>query len=350
MHRFSNRAHLQQIAASLRPELSFPAGQPEAWPEWRRALRQKINDLLGGVPPWRDALPPEVLERQEDDGYIRERLVITSRDGVEIPAFLLTPSAPVPEGGRRRAVLCLHGHGRGKSDLVGDPGSGSPQEVEARLAHIAEANYDYAIQYARLGFVTLAPDARGFGERAESLENLESECYVPGVVSLFLGIPIAGQRLCDDLSCLDYLCSLPGVDPARIGCAGLSEGGKRTMYLAAMDDRIRAAVISGYFTTITGWIRAWTTMENHDICNYVPGLLRYADYPDLIALIAPRPLLIEYGTEDPLFDRPAVDEAVARAVRDYTAQGATDHFDTDIFAGGHQWRGKKSLAWLDRWL
>jgi dienelactone hydrolase len=350
MSRFSNRAHLQAIAARVEPVLTFPVDRPETWVEWRQRLRATIDVLLGGIPPARGTPAAEVQERYEADGYVRERLVISGRDGVEIPAFLLTPTGPLPDGGRRRAVLCLHGHGHGKSDVVGDSGAGSPEDMAARRAHLAEANYDYAVQYARLGFVTLAPDARGFGERAEGLEQLESECYVPGVVSLFLGIPITGQRLCDDMSALDYLCALPGVDPARIGCAGLSEGGKRTMYLAAMDDRVRAAVISGYFTTVTGWIRAWTTMENHDICNYVPGLLRYADYPDLIALIAPRPLLVEYGTEDPLFDRPAVDEAIARAVRDYTVQGAADHFETDIFAGGHRWSGRKALPWLDRWL
>jgi dienelactone hydrolase len=149
---------------------------------------------------------------------------------------------------------------------------------------------------------------------------------------------------------VDFLSTMPGVNARRIACVGLSEGGKRTLYLTAMDDRIGAAVISGYYTTITGWIRNWTTLEQHDICNYVPGLLRYADYPDLAALIAPRPLLIESATDDPLFTADAVEEALSRTSRDYAALGASERFDVDIFTGGHAWSGRKSIDWIERWL
>jgi dienelactone hydrolase len=345
--RFSNKTYLQEMAARLRPELTFPIGRPDAWPAWRRALRGKIDELLGGLPAARDEISAELLERREEDGYVREKLAIVGRDGVEIPAYLLTPTDVPPPGGKRRAILCLHGHGHGKNDLVGDTGQGSAEQRAGTAAHIRLHNYDYARQYAKMGFVTLAPDARGFGERAE---GLESECTVPGLVSLFLGIPIIGQRLGDDLSAVDYLSALPGVDPARIGCVGLSEGGKRTLYLAAMDDRISASVISGYFSTLTGAIRDWSRLENWDICNYLPGLLRYADYPDLAALIAPRPLLIEYGTADELYEPSAVEEALDRTARAYAAQGAAEQFDMDIFTGGHQWSGRKSLTWMDRLL
>jgi dienelactone hydrolase len=350
MSRFSNRAYLQEQVARLQPELAFPFDQPDAWPAWRGTLRAKLGDLLGGIPPARSGSNAEVLERREEDGYLREKLAIPGRDGVEIPAYLLTPTGALPPGSKRRAVLCLHGHGRGMVDVVGELGHGSDDERAAVTAHIADHNYDYARQYASMGFVALAPEARGFGERTEGPEHAEDECIVPGLVSLFLGMPIAGQRLRDDLSALDYLSALPGVDAGRIGCVGLSEGGKRTLYLASMDDRIRAAIISGYFSTLSGAIRQWSRLENWDICNYVPGLLRYADYPDLAALIAPRPLLVEYGTDDALYDRPSVEEAFARTARAYTAQGAAERFDTDVFAGGHRWSGRKSLAWLDRWL
>jgi dienelactone hydrolase len=347
MSRYSNRTHLQHIAAELRPELAFPFNCSEAWPVWRRALRAKVAELLGGLPPGRRAPAAEVLERREEDGYTRERIALRGRDGVEIPAYLLTPAGHAPDGSKRRAVVCLHGHGHGKDDVVGEPGHGTLEERAANEAHINAHNYDYARQFARRGFVALAPEARGFGERAE---GPEAECYVPGVVSLLLGIPISGQRLSDDLSAVDYLSTLAGVDAARIGCVGLSEGGKRTLYLAALDDRIRAAVISGYFCTLTGAIREWSRLENWDICNYVPGLLRYADYPDLAALIAPRPLLVECATDDPLYEQQAVQAALDLTARAYATQGAPDHFDVDTFTGGHRWSGRKSLDWIDRWL
>jgi dienelactone hydrolase len=348
MSRFSNKVHLQEVAASLRPVLAFPLERPEEWSGWRQTLREKVADLLGGIPPALGEPQAEVLERRDDDGYVREKIALRSRDGVEIPAYLLTPTvmSDVWVGGRR-AVLCLHGHGYGKDDVLGDSGAGTVEERATRAAWIAAHNYDYARHFAQLGFVALAPEARGFGERAEGSEQ---GCYVPGVISLFLGLPIPGQRLRDDLSALDYLCALPGVDAARVGCAGLSEGGRRTLYLAAMDDRIKAAVISGYYSTLTGAIREWERLARWDICNYVPGLLRYADYPDLAALIAPRPLLIENATDDPLYDQDAVNEAVEITARTYRAHNVTLHFSVYFFIGGHKWSGRKSFAWMDRWL
>jgi dienelactone hydrolase len=288
-----------------------------------------------------------VLERRHDDGYVREKIAVRSREGVEVPAYLLTPTDERGDGGKRRAVLCLHGHGHGKDDVVGDAGAGTEDERADRAAWIAEHNSDYARRFAQMGFVVLAPEARGFGERAEGSEQ---GCHVPGVISLLLGLPITGQRLRDDMAALDYLCALPTVDAERVGCVGLSEGGKRTLYLAAMDDRVKAAVISGYYSTLKGAIRQWDKLCGWDICNYVPGLLRYADYTDLAALIAPRPLLVESGTEDALYDQQVVQEALDVTARAYEALGARDHLDADIFAGGHRWSGRKSFAWIDHWL
>jgi len=347
MSRFSNKAYLQEMTAHLQPELAFPIGRPEEWPRWRQALRAKVAELLGDVSTPRAEPGADVLERRDDDGYVREKIAVCSKEGVKVPAYLLTPTNEHGDGGRRRAVLCLHGHGHGKDDVVGDPGEGTEEERARRAAWIAEHNYAYARRFARMGFVVLAPEARGFGERAAGSEH---GCYIPGVISLVLGLPIPGQRLRDDMSALDYLCSLPNVDAARVGCAGLSEGGRRTLYLAAMDDRVKAAVISGYYNTLRGAIREWEKLSGWDICNYVPGLLRYADYTDLAALIAPRPLLIESGTEDPLYDQQAVQEALDITARAYAALGAPEHFDVDVFAGDHMWSGRKSFAWIDHWL
>jgi dienelactone hydrolase len=346
MTRFSNKAYLQEMAAQLQPELAFPIGRPEEWPRWRQSLRTTLAELLGGIPPARPGPEAEVLERRDDDGYVRAKIAVRSREGTEVPAYLLTPTE-MAGGDKRRAVLCLHGHGNGKGDVVGDPGDGTDEERAVRAAWIAQHNYAYARRFAQMGFVVLAPEARGFGERAEGSEQ---GCHVPGVISLLLGLPITGQRLRDDIAALDYLCSLPNVDAERVGCVGLSEGGKRTLYLVAMDDRVKAAVISGYYSTLKGAIREWDKLSGWDICNYVPGLLRYADYTDLAALIAPRPLLIENGTDDELYDQQAVYEALDATARAYAALGAPDHFDADIFAGGHQWSGRNSFGWIDRWL
>src|SRR5260370_41327864 len=101
MSRFSNKTHLQALAAQLQPELAFPVDRPEAWPEWRHALRGKLAELLGGLPPALGVPAAEVLECREEDGYVRERLALRGRGGLEDPAYQLTPLGPPPPGGKR---------------------------------------------------------------------------------------------------------------------------------------------------------------------------------------------------------------------------------------------------------
>src|SRR2546421_2729467 len=118
MNRFSNKAYLQEMTAHLQPELAFPINQPQEWPRWRKALRATVAELLGGIPPARPGPEAEVLERRDDDGYVREKVAVRSREGVGVPGYLLTPMKERGDGGKRRAVLCLHGHGNGKGDVV----------------------------------------------------------------------------------------------------------------------------------------------------------------------------------------------------------------------------------------
>jgi cephalosporin-C deacetylase-like acetyl esterase len=149
---------------------------------------------------------------------------------------------------------------------------------------------------------------------------------------------------------IDYLQTLPEVDANRIGCAGLSEGGKRTLYLAALDERLKVAVISGYFCALKSTIQHWEAFSGWDICNYLPGLLQYADYPDIAALIAPRALLIENGTQDSLYPLESVKEAFAAVKSAYEQLGFSDRVDFDLFEGGHKFSGAKAFDWVDKWL
>src|SRR5256714_14686458 len=92
MTRFSNKAYLQEMAAQLQPELAFPIGRPEEWPRWRQSLRATLAELLGGIPPARPGPEAEVLECRAEDGYVRAKIAVRSRDGMEVPAYLLTPT------------------------------------------------------------------------------------------------------------------------------------------------------------------------------------------------------------------------------------------------------------------
>lgn len=323
--------------ASVEPALSVGA---VAGQEWRTALRAKLWELLGGHYEHCEhceQVDPDVtvVARYREDGYTRTLLRYRTEPAVRMSAWLLEPEA----GGQLRpGFLALHGHGRGKDDVIGLVADDDP---DARN-HVQAHNYDYAVQLVRRGYVVLAPDARGFGEsQAEG-------CHVAGLVSLYQGRPLAGQRLSDDLRALDILADLPGVDGERLACGGLSEGGKRTLLLAAVDERVQAAVISGYFTSLRAEIAAWDRLAGWDICNAIPGLLRWADLPDVAALIAPRDLVIEIGRDDPLYTMEGVRSGFETLRRVWRAADAEDSVCLDEFDGAHRWHGAACYDRLDR--
>ena len=96
---------------------------------------------------------------------------------------------------------------------------------------------------------------------------------------------------------LDVLCSRPEVDP-RVGCGGLSGGGLRTCYLAGLDDRIACAVPVGMMTTWRDYLLNKSYVHTWMI--YIPHL-RDLDYPEILGLRVPRPVLLLNDTEDRLF-------------------------------------------------
>ena len=80
--------------------------------------------------------------------------------------------------------------------------------------------------------------------------------------------------------------------------------------------------------------------------NYVPGLLNVAEMPDVAGLIAPRALFCESGDRDPIFPRPAFDQAVAQVRAIYAAFNAPAQFDAEVFAGDHRFHGAGAFPFL----
>lgn len=330
---YSTRTYYDAVHAALAPSLAFRATTPDEWQVWRTALVERLTALLGGFPEERGPLNATTIERSEQAGYTREKIAFESEPGVRVPAYLLLPDGVTPDR-QRAAVLCLHGHGRGKDDVAGI--AATPRERQRRIRAL---NYDYAHQLARRGYVVLAPDARGFGERAADGMG----CAWAMTAGLLLGKVLVGLRVWDAMRAIDYLQARPEVDPTRIGCLGLSWGGTHTMYTAALDERIRAAVISGAFGTFKD---ALIDAEECS-CQYVPSLLCHADLPDITALIAPRPLLIESGDDDPHYTREVVNVAYATLQGAYRLLGAEGILAIDRFPGNHRFNGLHAYPWLD---
>jgi cephalosporin-C deacetylase-like acetyl esterase len=145
---------------------------------------------------------------------------------------------------------------------------------------------------------------------------------------------------------VDYIRSRPEQLVDGIGCLGLSGGGTTALFATALDPRITVAIVSGYLNTFRASIMSIVHCE----CNYVPGILKYAEMSDIAGLIAPRPLLVEGGLEDDIYPVEATEAAYEKVSEVYRLLGVPEHLDKDIFPGPHQFSGRKAFGWLDRWL
>jgi acetyl esterase/lipase len=155
------------------------------------------------------------------------------------------------------------------------------------------------------------------------------------------------QNLWDCSRALDVLGAHPLVDPARMGAVGFSYGGTISLFLAACDPRVSAAVVSGYFSS---WAEAHRMPWNMCGSQVLPGMLGTMEHADLGALVAPRALFVETGREDPLFPVVAAERSVERLGRVYAHFGVGDRLVHEISEGDHQWYGRGAYRFLEHHL
>lgn len=327
----------------------FAGHTKEEFELWRERTLEMLRGLLGLEKMEKSSLRPVVEELTILPGNIRrEHVRIQVEPDVWMPMYLLIPLAA---DSRTRLFLCPHGHnGAGKYTVAGVRGYSRVEEK------IRQYHYDYGMQIAKLGYVAVCPDSRGFGERRENPEStrspewaLKGDCRLLAHMGEPLGISVAGMLTWDLMRAIDYLEERGEWDVSHVGCAGFSGGGMQTMWLSALDNRVRPAVISGY---LYGYKDALMTMNENCSCNYVPHLWEHLDMGDITSLIAPRPLLIQSCFDDRLNGRRGIAnvaeqvEVVRRAYELYDAGGSLLH---DICQGGHQWHGehlKEQLEYL----
>lgn len=332
-----NSNRWRRASAEVRPRYTFSSCDPREAKRWQRALRRQFINRLGGFP---DAVPlrPRVLSREDCGDYWRETLRFTSREGLSVFAYFLVPhdaSQPLP------TILCLHGHGPGADPIVGLNSDGKPlQEAEYQNA--------FAVQAVRQGYAVLAPEILGFGRRRETSEPgfHGHSCQTLSGTALMLGQTMAGWRTYDAMRALDYLETRPEVDTKRMGAMGISGGGLNTLYLAAVDTRVRAAMVSGFLNTFRDSIMS----IDHCIDNFVPGLLLDAEMSDIAGLVAPRALWCENGTRDPIFPVAAFRRALRDVKKIYSVFAAPDNCDGEVFDGEHQFYGASAWDFLEKHL
>ncbi|MCR5107546.1 MAG: hypothetical protein K6B28_05220 [Lachnospiraceae bacterium] len=262
---------------------------------WAEESRIKLKELIK-IDRIKKCDPYSSVEERvyPEGGIIREKVVIETEEDVFMSVYIL-----IPKYKSKGTFLALPGHqGGGKYSVAGC------YDIPAVKEKIDFFNYDYGMKLCRLGYIAVCPDARGFGERRDAyLEGDEPEKFLTGScrnlanMALPMGLTVIGLLTYDNMRLIDYLESRGDFDLSKLGCIGFSGGGMQTLYLAALDDRIKQTIISGYFY---GFRDSLMILNGNCSCNYVPDLFEHFDMGDILSLYAPKPLLIQSCKDDHL--------------------------------------------------
>jgi dienelactone hydrolase len=327
---------------AITPSLSFAATDEASAKSWQLQARRTLVDRLGGFPSSRAPLNAEVLETTDFGSYTREKIVFDTRHNLSALGYLL-----LPKNGRRPlpAIVCFSGHGRGLYDILGMADDGAQ-----RAARGVPYAKEYALQCVDHGYATLAVEQLAFGSRRDDAARragpAENSCRPAACAALLLGQTMAGWRVWDAMRSIDYLETRPEVDATRVATLGASGGGTTSLLTAAVDERVKIAMVSAYFNTFRDSIVA----ISHCPDNYVPGLVRDMEMYDLAGLVAPRRLFVESGRNDPIFPIAGSQRAAAKARTIYRTFGVPDRMGYEIHDGAHEFNGAAAFEFMKRWL
>ena len=292
----------------------------EEWLARAQYLRQHILVCAGLWPmPERTPLRHQIFGQinRRRDGYTIERVYFES-----LPGFYVTGNLyrPVAASSKLPAVLCPHGHwnyGRiENNEICSEPG---------RAINFARQGY-IAFSYDMIGFNDSMQISHGFGGEREHL----------------WGINALGLHLWNSIRAVDFLLSLPEVDPNRIGCTGASGGGTQTFLLAAVDERVK---VSAPVNMVSAY------MQGGDTCENAPNLRVETSNVEIAALMAPRPMLLVSATGDWTKDTLEVEYPAIRAI--YALLGAQEKVHATRFEAVHNYNRESReavYAWFARWL
>ncbi len=342
---------------------------------WRTSARSRLKELLlqpqtGGVPK------AAVQHRLVHDGLHVEHLTWQLPYGPPTEAVFLKPAGA---NGRLPAVLGLHDHGGNKYfgwrkiAQIGE--TLHPMMKEHREEYYG--GLSWANELAKRGYAVLVHDAFAFGSRRvrvgdvppvlrkdhkevhpESVEEIRDYNRFARdhedimAKSLFCaGTTWPGVFTAEDQRALDYLASRDDVDPARIGCAGLSGGGLRTCYLAGLDERIRCACCVGMMTTWRDYLLQ--KCHTHTWMIYIPGLPEDLDYPEILGLRVPLPTMVLNNEQDQLFTPEEMKRADQMLAEVFARAGGADRYKCSFYPGPHKFdrpMQSEAFGWFDRWL
>jgi dienelactone hydrolase len=368
-------------AASLAGEgpgrlsLLNPKFAPGDLAAWRTQALERVAECLLS-PDAGNQPQAEVQHQFVYDGLHVEHLRWQLPYGPPTEAVFLKPQGAK---GRLPGVLALHDHGgnkyfgwrkiaqisddvhplmrRHRDDYYGGVSwaNGLAKRGYAVLVHDAFAFASRRIRVADAP-AFLAPGLREQNPEAEdeirAYNKLAAEHEHLLAKSLFCaGTTWPGVFLAEDRRALDYLAGRPDVDAARLGCAGLSGGGLRTVYLGGVDPRIACACCVGMMTTWRDYLL--NKCYTHTWMIYIPGLPLDLDYPEVLGLRVPLPTLVQYDEEDSLFTLPEMKRADQMLKQIFAKASAAARYRGSFYAGPHKFdlpMQAEAFEWFDRWL
>ncbi len=345
---------------------------------WKRGDGRPGNGVLECIAPVNLGGRPEVTVtgRTTYDGVDIEFLTWQLPMGPKTEAVFLKPAGtrgPLP------AILAFHDHGGNKfmgwRKIVRT--DSTPWPIQEKHQAMYYGGVAWANEIAKRGYAVLVHDTFPFGSRRVMVKDVPEQIREGGVDPapedlvgiakynkfaadhenvmekslLSAGTTWPGVYLVEDQRALDVLSSRPEVDTTRIGCAGLSGGGMRTIFLGGMDDRIKVAVAVGFTTTWRDFLlnKSFT----HTWMTFVPLLPKDLDFPEILALRAPAPTMVLNSREDSLYTLPEMQRADAMIADTFKRANAAHRYKSIYYDGGHKFDRKMqadAFDWFDRFL
>ncbi len=322
------------------PEDAAVALDAAAVADRRASFLAQLRAVVGEVPP----LDPRLEPPKSSGGIVEQDFSIASTASWRVPGTLRRPASA---GGRLPVLICLHATGSDRT-------SGDVVSITTTMTG--------------RGFLTVAISGRYFGRPGGN------DAYIAAMKAAYRSpgqdYPFLYDTVWDVVRTIDYLVTRDDVDPARIGLTGISKGGMETYLAAAVDPRVAAAApIIGIQSFKWGLENDAFQARAQSLGGAVPdpnsaasarmfydrvapGLVDRYDCPDMLPLIAPRPLIVLSGTRDARNAIRGVELAVEAARAAYTAAGAADHLVYAPADVGHESGPFRdpAMAWMERWL
>lgn len=313
----STRGTVQYMLKQMKPAYAFdPSFTPAEFKEWQSGLRTAMKELMH-FPEIADLPAPVCIKTVQRDGYRVEKWESYPLPGSVVPYLVLIPDGVDP-GHKAPAVLCIPGFGGSKEGLAGET-EGDYELTSFPVEPVKKGAM--ALHYVKRGLVAVAVDNPLC---AELSDNGHFDYLNTSRILLEMGWSYLGLTAYQDWNVLSWMKELDFVNKDRLIVSGFSLGTEPLMVLGTLDPSIYAFVYNDFLCRTLERILVMTKPDPkgirlfpNSIEHLIPGFLTQFDFPDLVAALAPRPVICTEGGLDRDFD------LIRKA---YEISGKPDHF------------------------